>query len=147
MDDPLDLEVVINQADMAADRNVAMVAWGWRQAARKIGRCRVHLSSQVLVQHCALMQPRFLVGRQSILIPESCRRMGLILLIPVVRYLLVVLVKLSMTLLVLTTSLSPVLCKSRAANLGQNRRGSTGSDRRCAVYSDQAVAIAASHDV
>ena len=124
VDDGLDLEVVINQADMAADRDVAVVSWRRRQAARQIGRCRVHLPSQVLVQHRALMQPRFLIGRQSILVPEPCRRMGLILVIPVARHLLVVLVKLSMTLLVLTASLSPVLCKSRTASQGQNRGGS-----------------------
>jgi hypothetical protein len=50
MDDGLDLVVVINQADMAADRDVAVLAWRRRQEAHQIGRCGVHLPAQVLVQ-------------------------------------------------------------------------------------------------
>jgi hypothetical protein len=71
VDDGLDLEIVINQAYLAADRDVTVVAWRRRQAARQIGRCGVHLLSQVLVQHGALMQARFLVGRRSVLVPEA----------------------------------------------------------------------------
>src|ERR1039457_6541940 len=131
VDDGLDLEFVINQAHMAADRDVAVVAWGRRQAARQIGRYRVHLPSQTLVQYRALMQARFLVGRQSILVPEPYRRMGLVLLVPIARHLLVVLVKLGMTLLVLIASLSPVLCKSGAAGQGQNRGRSRSQQPMC----------------
>jgi hypothetical protein len=69
--DSLDLGIVINQAYMAADRDVTVVAWRRRQAARQIGKCGVHLLSQVLVQHGALMQARFLVGRRSVLVPEA----------------------------------------------------------------------------
>src|ERR1017187_9702371 len=131
VDDGLDLVFVINQGDMAADRDVAVVAWRRRQAARQIGRRRVHLPSQTLVQHHALMQARFLVGRQSVLVPEPCRRMGLVLVVPVARHLLVVLVKLGLTLLVLTASLSPVLCQSRTAGQGQNRGGSRSQQPMC----------------
>ena len=109
---------------MPADSDVAVVSWRWRQAARQIRRCRVYLPSQILVQHRSLTQARFLVRRQSILVPESCRRMRLILAVPVVRHLLVVLVKLRMTLLVLTVTLSPVLCQRRASSQGQNHGGS-----------------------
>ena len=115
VDDSLDLVVVINQPDMAAHRDVAVVAWRRSQAACQVGRCSVHLPAQVRIHHSAFMQARFLVGRQSVLVPEPCRRVGLILVVPVVRHLLVVFVKLGMTLLVLTASLSPVLCNSRAA--------------------------------
>jgi hypothetical protein len=56
----------------------------------------MRLPSQILVQHRALMQARFLVGRQSGLVPEPCRRMGLVPVVPIARHLLVVLVKLRM---------------------------------------------------
>jgi hypothetical protein len=45
MDDSLNLVVFVNQANMAADCDVAVVAWRRRQAARQIERCRVHLLS------------------------------------------------------------------------------------------------------
>jgi hypothetical protein len=72
------------------------------------------------------MQARFLVGRQSVLVPQPSRRMGLVLVVPVARHLLVVLVKLGMTLLV-----SPILCKNRAAGQGQNRGGSHSQQPMC----------------
>src|ERR1035438_9969557 len=72
------------------------------------------------------MQARFLVGRQAVLVPQPSRRMGLVLVVPVARRLLVVLVKLGMTLLV-----SPVLCKSRAASQGQNRSGGRSQQLMC----------------
>ena len=106
-------------ADVAADHNVAVVGCRRRQAARQIGRRRVHLPSQTLVQHHALMEARLLVGRQPVPAPQSCRRMSLVLVVPVAGHLLVVVVELGMTLLV-----SPVLCESRASAQGQNRDGS-----------------------
>jgi hypothetical protein len=116
VDDGLDLVVIINQPDMASHRDVAVVAWRSRQAASQIGRRRVHLPAQVFIQYGALMQARFLVGRQSVLAPEPCRRVGLILVVPVVRHLLVVFVKLGMGLAVLITS----LCQSRTG--GQDEK-------------------------
>jgi hypothetical protein len=67
--------------------------------------------------------------------------MGLVLVVPVARHLLVVLVKLGLTLLVLTASLSPVLCQSRTAGQGQNRGGSRSQQPMCfhkisSLYSD-----------
>jgi hypothetical protein len=120
VDDSLDLVVVINQPDMAADSNVAMVAWRRRQAARQIGRSGVHLPAQVLIQHRALMQARFFVGRQPVLVPETCGGMGLILVVPVVRDLLVVFVKMGLVLAVLIASLPAVLCKSSTASQDEN---------------------------
>ena len=108
MDDGLGLEIVINQAYMAAERDVTVVAWRRRQAARQIGRCGVHLLSQVLVQHGALMQARFLVGRQSVLVPEAdgpgSRRTSRALRVGRVR-------QTELTLLVSIAPLPPVLCK------------------------------------
>ena len=50
VDDGLDLVVVINQPNMAANCDVAVIAGRWRQAARQIGRRRVHLSAEVLIE-------------------------------------------------------------------------------------------------
>src|ERR1700730_6366893 len=107
---------------MAAKRDGAAFAGRRGQVARQFGRRSVHLPAQVPIQHSTLMQARFFVGRQSVLAPQSGRRVVLILVVPVVSNLLVVFVKLGMALLVLTASLSPVLGQSRAAC--QNRAGS-----------------------
>jgi hypothetical protein len=74
----------------------------------------MHFPAEVLIQHGPLMQARFLIGRQSVLFSEPCRRVVLMLVVPVVRRLLVVFVKLRLVLAVLIASLPTVLCPSNA---------------------------------
>ena len=59
----------------------------------QVGWYGVHLPAQIFVQHGALVQTRFLIGGQSILFPEPCRWVVLVLVGPIASHLLVVFVK------------------------------------------------------
>ena len=58
VDDGLDLERIVNQTDMPADRDVAMVARGRRQTAPEVLGHRVHFLTQILVKRSPLSQLR-----------------------------------------------------------------------------------------
>jgi hypothetical protein len=55
MDDRLQLIVVINQPDVAAKRDIAMVGMRSRIVAGQIGRRGVHPPAQVLIEHSPIM--------------------------------------------------------------------------------------------
>lgn len=90
--------IVIDQADMSADGDVAMVGRGRRQLTPEVIRHWVHSLTQILVEHSALSQPGFLIGGEPILASKPSGRMVLVLVVPVVGGLTVLVVKLRVTL-------------------------------------------------
>ena len=116
---------------MAANCDVAVIAGRSRQAARQIGRRRVHLSAEILIQYGAIMQARLLIRRQPILFPEPSRRVVLMLVVPIVRHLLVVFVKPRLVLAVLIASPPAVLCKSSAGGQDENSYYSRAKQSMC----------------
>ncbi len=72
VDDTPDLIVVIDQDDMPANRDVAVILRGWRQTMVQIGRRGVYSSAQVMVHCLALTQAVSLLGRQPVVFPEPC---------------------------------------------------------------------------
>ena len=54
MDYSLNLIVVVHQADMPPDGNIAMVAWRRRQLPLEVMRYRVDSLSQILIEYSPL---------------------------------------------------------------------------------------------
>jgi len=105
MDDGLNLKVVVDEANVPADGDIAMVAGGRRQTAPEVLRHRVHSFSQILVENSALSQPGFLVGGEPILASKPCRRMILVLVVPVAGGLTIFVVKLRVALIALVAAI------------------------------------------
>ena len=56
VDDGLNGVVVIDESDVAADRDIPVVGGRVRQLAREIRGCWMHFAAQVLVEYCALVE-------------------------------------------------------------------------------------------
>jgi hypothetical protein len=93
VDDRLDVVLVVDEADMASDRDIAVVVRGRRQLARQLLRRWVRLSAEVSVENGAFMETGLLVRRESVLVPQALRRMVPVVVVPVARHLLVTIVK------------------------------------------------------
>lgn len=79
---------------MLSNRDVAMIRRGRRQLTREIAGYWMRTLAQVRIHWFARLETRFLLGRQLILVSEACRRVRLVLLIPVLSGLTGVVIKL-----------------------------------------------------
>jgi hypothetical protein len=122
MDDRLNLKIVVDEANVPADGDIAMVSRGRRQTAPEVVRHRVHSLSQILVEHGALSQSGFLIGGEPILAPKPCRRMVLVLVVPVAGGLTIFVVKLRVAM---TALVAAILGESSA---GAQNEQSSGDD-------------------
>ena len=95
MYDGLDVVIVVDQADVSPDGDVAMASGRRRQLARQFGRCGVYLSASFAVKHGALVQICFPVGWESVSIPKANWGIVFVLVVVVFGYLLVVVVKMA----------------------------------------------------
>src|SRR5579872_1140765 len=75
---------VIHQADVSADRDIAMIRGRLRQLAREIAWDCVSALLEIRIERSARLEPRFLVRREPILRSEAHRRAVLMLAIPIV---------------------------------------------------------------
>ena len=62
MNESLDVVAVINQANVASDRDIAVVAWRGRQAPGQIGRSGMHISAHFIVEDGAFLHTGFLIS-------------------------------------------------------------------------------------
>jgi hypothetical protein len=79
-----DVGDVIDEADVAPDRDVPMLWRRRRQLARQVTRHRMRALAEVRIQRPARLEAGFLVRRQPILRSEARRRFALMVLIPVI---------------------------------------------------------------
>ena len=90
----LNVVAVIHQSNVISESNIAMLGWRWWQLACQIPRGSVHFVPQTSIEHSSFPEARFLVGREPILRSKSGRRIILMFVVPVMRYLLIVFVEL-----------------------------------------------------
>jgi hypothetical protein len=113
VDDRPDVVRVVDQADMASDRDVTVMARRRRQLARQVARRGMHFPAEVPIENLTLAETGLLVRRESVLNPQPRWRVVPVTVVPVARHLLVMIVKLSMSALIVP--LSPVLGKSNGS--------------------------------
>jgi hypothetical protein len=120
----------INQADMPTDNHVAIPRGGWGKAAHQFrGRWAAH-SPHLRIEHVALTQPRLVLRRQSVAVPEPTLVSMLVVII--LRDLTIMIIEPS---IVLTTPIIPaivaravisllsaLLCHSGTARQGKGTR-------------------------
>jgi hypothetical protein len=128
MDDRLDLELVVNDANMSADCDVTMIARRRRQLTPEVRGGCVHFIPKVLVKNSTFMQAGFLVGREAVLVSKPGWGMILVLIVPIVCDLTILVVKLRMSLVV---PLFAILRDSRIARKRENRHGSCEQRQVC----------------
>ena len=75
----------------------------------EIRRRRMHFLAKILVKRSTLTKAGLLIGGQSILRPKACRRVVLVLVVPIMRDLLIVLAKLYIVLSLPVVSLVTIL--------------------------------------
>ncbi len=120
----LDLVTVINQGDVISDSDIAMVAWRRRELAIEFGRCRMRSLTEIPVENGTLMETVFLIRGKPVSIPETSRRVCLVLVIPVVRNLSIMFVELNISsVLAIPLSTIPILGNG-------NGSGRRNQDRR-----------------
>jgi hypothetical protein len=61
MDDSFHLKMVVNQADMSSDRDVAVIGRRLGQAAPQVLGRGVHFVAQIPIKRCAFAEAGFLV--------------------------------------------------------------------------------------
>jgi len=105
MDDSLNLIMVVDEANVPADGDIAMVSRGRRQTAPEVLRHRVNSPAQILVEHAALSQSGFLIGGEPILASKPCRCMILVLVVPIAGGLTISVVKLRVALIALVAAI------------------------------------------
>jgi hypothetical protein len=83
MNDSFHLKMIVNQAEMSSDRDVAMIGRRLGKAAPQVLGRGVHFLAQIPIKGRAFAEPGFLVCVEAILVSETGRRMILVLVIPV----------------------------------------------------------------
>jgi hypothetical protein len=105
MDDRLNLKIVVDEAKVPADGDIAMISRGRRQTAPEVLRHRVNSPAQIPVEHGALSQSGFLIGGEPILASKPCWRMILVLVVPIAGGLTISVVKLRVALIALVAAI------------------------------------------
>ena len=117
------VETRIDQRDVTSDSYVPMPGRGRRQLPIEIRRRWMHSLAEIPVERSALTKPGLLISGQAVLIPKARRWVGLVLVVPIVRHLLIMLAELYVVLVLsLVASLAAIL---------RNRNGCDRQNQAC----------------
>ena len=82
VDDVGNVETFVNQADVAADDDVAIVGRAGRQALDKFSRHRMDSMPKILIEDDAYLKPGFEFRRQPVTITESFWQTVVVFVVP-----------------------------------------------------------------
>jgi hypothetical protein len=82
VDDVENVETFVNQADVAADDDVAIVGRAGRQALDKFSRHRMDSMPHIVIEEDAYLKPGFEFGRQPVAITESFWQTVVVFVVP-----------------------------------------------------------------
>jgi hypothetical protein len=104
------VETRIDDRDVTSDCYIPMPGRWRRQLAIELGRRRMNFLAEILVKRGTLTKAGLLVSRKAVLIPKARRRVGLVLVVPIMRHLLIMLAELDIVLVLsLVVSLASIL--------------------------------------